>query len=91
MGAKTEEDKGGRWHQGTWEVLSVAVHIVHVLWVHHSIVPHPREAIHVSIAGLAGCLDGVPEAGEHRGGLVTRGGTTGRGHEHNAWAAVVPT
>lgn len=75
---------------GTWEVLSVAVHIVHVLRVHHSIVPHPRKAVHVSITSLTGCLDGVPEAGKHRRGLVTRGGNC-RGHGHNAWATAAPT
>lgn len=62
---------------GTWEVLSVAVHIVHVLRVHHSVVPHPGEAVHVSVTGLTGCLDGVPGAGKHREGLVPGRGTTG--------------
>lgn len=48
----------------TVKVLSVAVDVIEVIRVYHSIVADAREAIHVPVAGLSRGLDGVP--GEER-------------------------
>lgn len=65
---------GATWGKRLWateltiKFFSIAVDVIHVIWIDYAIIADSRKAIHVSIAGFARGMDGIPR-GDHS--LVT--------------------